>query len=284
MSKVEIVVNDKKYIVRTPNDRVIREADSIESVEFTKCVDNDVKTKVQMKDLLKAKGIWTDAKENKEKEIVKEINRIELSLYKGDGSGKKTTIKEGVDKALKIKDLRDEYMALIRERQSYEANTAESIASNARFDYFVASCVFNENGTRVYKSYDDYQEKSSDDVAFKAAEALAKLLYSIEEDFAKKLPENVWLSRFGLVDDKLRLIDKKGKFLVDRDGKRVNELGHYIDDQGNRTDRDGNPLDADGNYTIEALYVDEDGNDVLPVVEEKKEETTDKQEEVPVED
>lgn len=283
MSKVNIVVDNKTYVVRTPNDKVIREADAVESIEFTKCINNGVNTKVQMKDLLKSKGIWTDEKENKEKEIVKEINRIEVNLFKGDGKGTKMTLKDGVDKALKMKDLRDEYMNLIRERQSYEANTAESIASNARFDYFVCSCVFNADGSRVYKNYEDYQEKSSDDIAFKAAEALAKLLYSIEEDFAKKLPENVWLSRLGLVDEKLRLIDKKGKYLIDRDGKRVNELGHYIDEQGNRVDRDGNPLDADGNYTIEALYVDEDGNDVLPVVDEvKKEETTDK-EEVPVE-
>lgn len=260
-----VSVDGQDYVIKLPNERVIREADAKRSIEFSKCIEIGVKTQAQTKEFLKKHGVWTEEKEEKEKDIVKSINRLELEISRGDGLSQKTSINDGLKKALKIKELRENYLNLIRERQSYESNTAESIADNARFDYFVCSSVFNKDNTKVYATYEQYQEDSSSDLAFKAASALAKMMYSLEEDFMSKLAENKFLKKFGLVDDKMRLVDRKTKHLVDNEGRKINELGHYLNDKDERIDREGNLLDIDGNYIIETVYIDEDGNEIFPI-------------------
>ena len=49
-----------------------------------------------------------------------------------------------------------------------EENTAESLSDNARFDCLVAECTFHENGSKVYKNIEEYNQNSSDEIAYKA--------------------------------------------------------------------------------------------------------------------
>jgi hypothetical protein len=134
-----------------------------------------------------------------------------------------------------------------------EENTAEAIAENARFDFLVSECVFNEDGTRVYKDIDDYNQRSADNVAFLGAANLAQLLYQYDSKFEEGLPENLWLKQFGLINDKMELVDESGQ-LVDEDGRKINSLGHYINENGQRVDRDGNLLNEDGSYVLQVEY------------------------------
>jgi hypothetical protein len=267
----KITVNGKNYVVKVPPSKVLQQGTKIYSIEFTKCLQDGLMTKAKMKDFLMEHGVWTQAQEEKEKSIGKEINQLELEIYKGT-PGQKRNLKEGREKALKIKELRNEYIVLITERQSYEANTAEAIADNVRFDYLVSESIFNEDGTKVYSSFEDYQSRSSEDLAYEGASALAQIMYSLEDDFAKKLPENKFLATFGLVDEKLRLIDKDGN-LVDRDFRKISEDGYYLDQDGNRVDRNGNKLNEDGTLDLEAVYLDDDGNEIniaAPTKKDKK--------------
>ena len=130
---------------------------------------------------------------------------------------------------------------------SLEENTAEALADNARFDFLVAHCTFHENGETVYKDMKDYNSKSSDEVAFAAASELATMMYSIDSDFEKNLPENKWLKNKELVNEDLALVNKDGK-RVDLEGRIIDENGYYLDDKGNRVDKQGNPLSEDGFY------------------------------------
>lgn len=190
----------KKYSIKKPTARVSSEASRRYSVEFTNCLKKDLMTKQQMKDFLSEHGVWSEDKDKEEKKISEQINKLELEIYRGGPNSKRMTLKEGQEKALEIKDLRGKYFALISERQSYEANTADALADNAKFDYLVSECVYNEDGSKVYNSYEDYQDKSNDDLAYEAASQLAQMMYSLEDDFTKKLPENQFLTKFGLLD------------------------------------------------------------------------------------
>jgi hypothetical protein len=255
----KFTVNGKNYVVKVPPSKVLQQGTKIYSIEFTKCLQDGLMTKA-MKNFLMEHGVWTKEQEDKEASIGKQINQLELEIYKGT-PGQKRNLKEGREKALKIKELRNEYIGLITERQGYEANTAEAIADNVRFDYLVSESIFNEDGTKVYNSFEDYQSKSSEEVAYEGASALAQIMYSLEDDFAKKLPENKFLSMFKLVDDKLRLVDKDGN-LVDRDYRKISEDGYYLDDNGHRVDRNGNKLNEDGTLDLEAVYVDDSGHEI----------------------
>jgi len=271
----EFTVDGKKYIVKRPSPKASQKAQNFYSIEFTKNIKSGLMTKAQMKTFLLEHGVWTKEQELEEERIGKRIQELELEIYRGNPNRKKITLKEGREKALQIKEERAKYMELILQRQSYEANTAEALADNARFDFLVSECTFNLDGTKVYNSYDDYQSKGDEPLAFEAASTLAQMVYSLEDDYSKKLPENQFLIAFGLVDENLRLVNEKGD-LVDSEYRKINEKGYYLDEEGNRVDKFGNRLTEDGLFDIDVVYLDEEGNEVKPksatvepVVEEK---------------
>ena len=96
-----------------------------------------------------------------------------------------------------------------------DANTAEGLADNARFDYLVSVSVFDNDGNSYFEDIDDYKRKSSDTVAIKAAGEMANILYDLDPQFENNLPENKFLKQYKFVDEELRLVNqsKLGIFL-----------------------------------------------------------------------
>ena len=121
----------------------------------------------------------------------------------------------------------------------------------------------------MYKSLDDYSEKSDGEIAFGAASALAEMMYSIDKDFESNLPENKFLKEFNFVNEDLSLVNSDGK-TVDLEGRLINILGQYVDSKGSRVDKDGNKLDEDGNYVASVKYVDDSGKELTPKTKAKK--------------
>ena len=236
------------YVVK-PSNQVISQADIQRAKRWNECIRDNVITKKELKTLMEDRGIWDKSKSDKEDEIGSKISDLEKKLYRGEG-GKKPKVSEGKNIALEMRRLRSDLRELISERLGLEENTAEALADNARFDYFVANCTFyKDSGKRVYNSVEDYNERSSDSVAFTAASMLGNILYNLDSDFEKNLPENKWLNMFNLTDDEGSLVNSEGK-TVDGEGRLINEQGHFLDEDGNRVDANGIPLDKDGNYIL----------------------------------
>lgn len=236
------------YVVK-PSNQVISQADIHRAKRWNECIRDNVITKKELKTLMEDRGIWDKSKSDKEDEIGSKISDLEKKLYRGEG-GKKPKVSEGKNLALEMRRLRSDLRELISERLGLEENTAEALADNARFDYFVANCTFyKDSGKRVYNSVEDYNKRSSDSVAFTAASMLGNILYNLDSDFEKNLPENKWLNMFNLTDDEGSLVNSEGK-TVDSEGRVINEQGHFLDEDGNRVDANGIPLDKDGNYIL----------------------------------
>jgi len=266
--KVEVKVGDKivKLLVKKPGNQVLSNAQRISAKAWTDCVRDGIMTKKELTKFMKEHDIWNDEKEKEEKEKVKEINEYEKQLYLQNGKAKKLKLSEAKEIAIKMRIARAELRDLISERISLEQNTAESLSDNARFDYLVSQCTFDENGIRkVYNSLDDYLSKSDDEVAFAAATALAQLMYSIDKDVEANLPENRFLQKFKFVNDDLSLVDGDGN-RVDAKGRRIDDQGYYINNDGQRVDLDGNLIDKDGNYVQSVVYTDDSGK----VIKEEK--------------
>jgi hypothetical protein len=226
-------------------------------------------TKKELSTLMKKRGIWSDKKEDEQEAISKEINQLEQKLYLECGK-RNSKRAEGKEIAIQIRRKRNELRQLISEKMGLEENTAEALADNSRFDYIVAHCTFHANGEKVYKDIDDYNSKSADEVAYTAASALAEMMYSIDSDFEKNLPENKWLKNRELVNDDLALVDDKGR-RVDLEGRLINDEGYYIDEDGNRIDKEGNPLSEDGFYE----EVDDEETGTKPKKRTTRKKTTD---------
>lgn len=206
---------------------------------------------------MKKRGIWDEAKAEEEDDITKRIVDLERQLYTGkDGKGK-PKVSEGRDLAVEIRKCRMELRDLIADRISLEENTAESLADNARFDFLVAHCTFHENGSRVYKSFEEYNNKSADEIAFAAASALGEILYNLDSSFEENLPENKFLSKFGLVNDDLSLIDPNTGETIDTKGNRIDEEGYLLNDEGQRVDREGHVINEEGFYDLNEDYVND---------------------------
>jgi len=248
--EVTLENGDKVTIyVKKPSNEIISGADIHRAKRWNECIRDDIITKKELATLMEKRGIWDKSKSDKEDDISSKITTLEKDLYRGR-NGKKPKVSEGKKLALEMKKLRIELRNLISERLSLEENTAEALSDNARFDYFVAHCTFyKDSDKRVYNSVEDYNSKSSDTIAFTAASMLGNILYNLDSDFEKNLPENKWLSTFNLSDDKGNLVNSDGQ-QVDSEGRVINELGHFLDEKGNRVDANGVPLDEDGNYLL----------------------------------
>ena len=236
--------------VEKPNNDTVKKADRYKSKVWNLCIQDEILTKKELAVLMRKRGIWDDKKDKEEEQITKAIVELERQLYHGK-NGKKPKVSEGRDIAVEIRRKRSDLRDLISEKIGLEENTADSLADNARFDFLVAHCTFYKDGRRVYKDYDEYNNKSADEIAFEAASLLGRMLYNLDKDFEKNLPENKFLTKFGLVNDDLSLIDPNNpEHLIDTKGKRIDEDGYYLDEDGSRIDRDGNRLEEDGSYSI----------------------------------
>jgi hypothetical protein len=236
--------------VEKPNNDTVKKADRYKSKVWNQCIQDEILTKKELAVLMRKRGIWDDKKDQEEEQITKDIVELERQLYHGK-NGKKPKVSEGRDIAVEIRRKRSSLRDLISEKIGLEENTADSLADNARFDFLVAHCTFYKDGRRVYKDYDEYNNKSADEIAFEAASLLGRMLYNLDNDFEKNLPENKFLTKFGLVNDDLSLIDPNNpEHLIDTKGKRIDEDGYYLDEDGSRVDRQGNRLEADGSYSI----------------------------------
>ena len=243
---VELTDGSKiKLIVKKPSNAVMSAAQRKGALVWTQCIQEGVMTKKELEKILEDRGIWTKAKAQEQANILKAISELEKKLYLSRGVTLKTS--EGKKIAIQMRRKRIELRDLLAEKVSLEQNTAESLSDNAKFDYIVSQCTFDEHEQPVYNGIDDYSNRSDDPIAFAAASALATMLYSLDKDFEMKLPENKFLAKFDYINDDLHLVNKDGN-KVDTEGRLVNDLGQFINEEGKRVDVDGNLLDEDGAY------------------------------------
>jgi len=241
-----------KIYVSSPTAKTVQRADRYRAKVWTECIEDGIKTKDELAMIMEKRGVWTKEHRKKEEDITARLIQCEKDLYLGDGK-KKVPLSDGKDIAVEMRVLRNDLRQLYIDKTSMEQNSAEALADNARFDYVVACSTFYENGQNVYNGIDDYNSKSSDELAFTAAGALAEMMYNYDPKTEESLPENQWLKTFDLVNDNLSLVNEDKK-LVDLQGRPINEFGFYINDEGKRIDQDGNLLDSNGNYVIKVDY------------------------------
>lgn len=276
----KVTKEDKEValVVRSPSLTDQREAQKAYNQAFTDAIKSNAVVRAKLDDVLEEQGLWNAEKQAKFTELQQQILDGEKRLAKGGFS-----LKDAKNLALEMKKTRDEIRELISVRTSLDNHSAEGQADNARFNYLVSACVvYKDNNEKYFKNLEDYINRADDPAALLGAQKLANMIYGLDNNFEKNLPENKFLQKFKFVDDKLRLIDKKGR-LVDSEGRLVDADGRFIDEQGNYVDKFGNRVDKDGEYVVEFQpFLDDDGNAVV-LEDDKKTEPTPAPETQPVE-
>lgn len=206
--------------VKYPSGKQVEDAKIIRTRHWNKFVDEGIKVKRQIDEILKEKGIWTDKQENQHKVLVNKITKLGKEL--SDTSVKKTR-KRGREIAIAILKTRNELRDLLEERNALDANSAEALAENVWFDYLVSVCVvYNKDGKPFFEDYDDYIDRKSEKAAWDAASKLASMIYGgvdFSENYQDNLIEVQFLKKFKFVDEDGNFIDSTNGEKVDIDGK-----------------------------------------------------------------
>lgn len=260
---ISIDNKETSFTLKSPALQDQREAQKIYNQAFSDAVKSGCIVRARLDDLLKEQGLWDDAKQIKFNSIQQQILDNEKILAKGG-----IALKSAKETAMKIKNLREDLRELIAVRTNLDNHTAEGQADNARFNYLISCClVYSDNKDKKYfKDYAEYLTRAAEPVAIKAAQVLANMLYGLDNDYEKKLPENKFLIKYKFVDDKLRLVNDKGQ-LVDIDNRLIDEDGRYINETGQYVDKNGNLVDENGDYVTDFKpFTDDNGN---PIVEQE---------------
>jgi len=268
--EAEVQGTMKQILVRKPNMVQQREGQKIYNRAFNDAISSGALLRAKLDDFMRDQNMWDDKKQEELGKISEEIISIEKSIAKGG-----IKLSEAKKLAIKLRGLRLDLRDMIAQRTELDVHTAEGQADNARFNYWVSSClVYNDNQKPVFNNMDDYLNNQAEDYAVQGASKLASLLYNLSENFDDSYEENKFLREFGFADSENRLVNEEGK-LVDETGRLINEKGHYIDEDGNRVDKDGLKLDDDGNYSFDrSPFLDDDNNPIVSEEEDKEEESS----------
>jgi hypothetical protein len=265
--KVEVDGEEKSFTARSPSLSDQREAQKVYNTAFTDAIKSNSVVRAKMDDVLEDQGLWNKDKQIKYENLQQELNDGEKRLAKGGFS-----LTDAKKLALKMRDIRLDIRELISVRTSLDNHSAEGQADNARFNYLVSACVvYKDNDKPYFKDLADYMDRMDDPVALEGASKLATMIYGLDNNFEKNLPENKFLKKYKFVNNELRFINKEGH-TVDSEGRLINENGRFIDKEGKFVDKDGSRVDEEGDYVVDSQpFLDDDGNPVVLEEEKKKE-------------
>lgn len=178
-----------------PKQSVLSRGDFIYRSEFSNAIRAGIMTSAEASKLLRDRGIWDDEKEALEIDIRREISSLELQL-------KDLGFEEGQPVYQELKKKRDELNSLTKVFSSVSDNTAESVASEVRTQFFASECsVYKNSGKKVFKSFDDFKSRLDERIA---ADCYRNAMISSWEDalgisideLSDSLAEDEWLMSF----------------------------------------------------------------------------------------
>lgn len=260
----------KKLIVVLPNAKINKDAQLMYNQSFSAALKSGAILRQKLDQVMREQGVWDDVKQKEYDQIMVDINDREKTLASGG-----IKLDEAKSVAVEMRDLRDRFRGLISERTSMDGNTAEGQADNARFNYLSYACMLNQEGNRVFETFEHYEETTDEPYVIACASALAEKLYGLDPSYETNLPENKFLQDYKFVDKDLRFVNDEGH-LVDLEGRLVDDDGRFIkyDDDGNKVyiDIDGNVVNEEGDYAMDfSPFLDDSGKPVpVPEKEEKE--------------
>lgn len=222
MAREEVKFDGKVYYVGKPGANDEAKAKLQQSRVFNDALEGGACLRDQLNKILKVRKIWSD---EDDKEIEDIANQITSNLEKLDEGG--IEILEARKLAIETNSLRMKMLNKISILNSHKSLTAEGQADDAYFDSLVSSCCFNEDGTKVFRSYDDYISKSNEDLSVELARKLSELIYG-NLNYIKDLPENKFLSEYGFINSDMQYVNEAGE-LVNADYKKVEDEAKKVD-------------------------------------------------------
>lgn len=225
--------NTIELCIKDPSLKEREEAESVRIQAWNRAIKSGAIFAEKLNDVLVEQGIWDSDKENKLMELRIEVADRLDHLEKGG-----IKLNDARNIALEVKDLRTKINVLTFDRLRYITNTVENIASDREFGCLTAHMVYNTNGTRYFKDYNDYLNRTQDIDVYQINNEVANIVYGGQNSL---YPEVKFLKDYKFVNEELQFINKDGH-LTDQEGRLINDKGQYI-----KYDDDKNPIVVDIN-------------------------------------
>lgn len=201
---MKVVVDDKSYIIKKPGRKEIERAKAEQNRTFKKYLESgDYFLREELYDILRKRGFWNDEKQKELEKLKEEIAKREKVFEEGG-----VELEEAKQKAFETRLLRMQLLTLTIKEREYDDHTVDAKADNAYFDALVAECVYDEEGNKIFSSYQDYEDNKDEEYASTCARALGNMLFDVDS-FEKELPENKFLLEYEFVDEDLNIIDNE---------------------------------------------------------------------------
>lgn len=208
--------NEVELAFKKPNQVVLTRGDFVYREYFSKAIRSGVMTNAEALKILKDRDVWTEEQDKESVELQLKLIEAEerLKTYTKRDSESLTTYDE-------IKKLRREINQLNRIRSNVLDNTAESMATEMRTQFFASECsVYNSSGAKVFADLQDFLGRLDEPLATDSYRQALISNYEItmgidlsdaDEKAAKPLPEDEWLNKLREEDEKAAKPKKKTK-------------------------------------------------------------------------
>lgn len=192
---------EKKFKVVRPSFTQGNKADLIYKKSFTDAIKAGVPTAAQLKDTMDTEYF---AKVNKA------ISDLDLELAeKAAELDKAADEAAGLSIVHSLKELRARrFVEAIKLNTVYE-NTAETYAESIRNQFYASEVLLDENGKRVYSSFEDFQNKQTDQLAQEALLNIMIFVARISDNYQMDFVENKWLLKNGIINEEGAVIKKE---------------------------------------------------------------------------
>ena len=293
---VECTGNDGEIVkvkLKQPGSHEVGIAQAAYNRAFSEAMSSKALLRQKLEDYMREQDIWNEEKQKRNDKFVEDINTKEEILSKGG-----IKLSEAREIALELRVLRSDFRDFLSEKNALDQNTAEGQADNVRFAELVRLCMLNPaTNSPYFPEKSDYDKNADNAWVIEASSHLAGMLYGLDPDYDKGLPENEFLKEFNLVNDDLRLINEDGH-LIDSEGRLITDDARYVayrskeaelakdEDQRYFVNRDGEEVvkieKADGSERWVRIsmaerkpFLDDNGNPIVTASEEATEEESD---------
>jgi len=173
------------YYINTPNAEDIKGADWQYSKVYTKSLVEGISTSSEMHDILTRRGIIGPDYEKRRAELEGILSEKILDIAASPSSAEKQLA------ALEVARAREELFRWNQRLNGPMSNTCEQIADDARLEYLASRMVENEDGSKVWETFEDYLAEPEQALALTARFNVMIYLQGMSPDFLENTPEAV---------------------------------------------------------------------------------------------
>jgi hypothetical protein len=163
-----------------------RHCDTEYHIAYTQLMQKGIMPKATLEKRMKAQEIWTDQDDEKLQSLQGELVKYQIQLEKS------TTFDEGIEIAKMMGDLRAQCLRLVEVKAAVLSNSCESLADQIRRDAYLAyATTYADTGKPVFKSYNDFMQRASDqeEVVLDARRAMLNIATESFNHSLTSLPE-----------------------------------------------------------------------------------------------